>query len=136
MEHALAATLQRWAREPFRLLEANCAFSVLEYVEALTARRADPDPRARFNPAAVVRVKGALEAACSEVMQGLGWTPVENEARGDVGLVELPDGLTACICVAPQVGTSLPSWVARAPRGFVDQPARAAVAWRMPCLPQ
>jgi len=133
VERTLSATLQRWAGEPFRLRHANCAFSVLDYVEAVGGCRAEPDPRAQFNPAAVVRAKGTLEAACRDVMRGLAWSIVDDEARGDVGLVELPDGLTACICVASQVGDSLPTWVARAPRGFVQHPAKAALAWRSPC---
>ena len=45
MEQALSATFRRWAREPFRIQSANCAFSVLDYAEAVTGRRAHPDPR-------------------------------------------------------------------------------------------
>nr|KPM22249.1 hypothetical protein VO57_12415 [Citromicrobium sp. JL2201] len=131
MEQALSATFRRWAREPFHTLKANCAFSVLDYAEAVTGRRADPDPRQLFQ---ALKIDGPMLGACFSVIEGLGWARVDEERRGDVGLVQLADGLTACICAAPQVGQSLPSWVARRPRGFASLPVTAEMVWRAPCL--
>lgn len=133
MEQALSATFRRWAREPFRMQSANCAFSVLDYAEAVSGRRADPDPRQLFQTEPL-KIDGPMLGACVSVIEELGWERVEEERRGDVGLVQLPDGLTACICAAPQVGESLPSWVARRPRGFASLLVTAEMVWRAPCL--
>lgn len=134
IEDALVATLRDWARTPFHPIKANCAVSVLDYAEMVTGRGAEPDPRDRFAAVCALRSTSVLVDLSHAVMAGLGWDIVPDEGRGDVGLVPLPDGLTACICAGPQDGMSSPWWVARRPDGFVSQRVRAQVVWRAPCL--
>lgn len=125
----VAAELRRWATAPFDLARDNCGLSVLAFAERMSGRvlgrgrgiaGARAAARLIADPAAFVAVSSAL-------MRRLGAAETDAPARGDVGLVELPAGLTAAICV------DAGRWAARGDRAVVIQRAEPLVAWRLAC---
>lgn len=127
-EAVLKATLARWASEPFDARRANCALSVLAYVEQLSG----VVPLEHLRDISKFDDDQAFASYCGGVMRGLGWQLAKQADRGDVGLVDFGIGLTACICV---VGWPLGAqrWAARGERGVVIQRADAYLVWRLPC---
>ena len=127
-EQALRATLERWAREPFDARTANCALSVLDYVERVSG----VEPLDHLRDISAFDDDQAFASYCGGVMRKLGWQLVKLADRGDVGLVDFGFGLTACICVE---GWPLGAqrWALRGYRGVVIQHADAYLVWRRPC---
>lgn len=133
-ELALSETILTWASEPFDPALANCAFSVLDYVEAVTGRVASPDPRVlgRTALARLWRDGDALRGQCVAVMAGLGWPEARTAQRGDVALVDRKPGPTAAICLRPASDGSPPLWLERGTRAAMAQPGVPIVIWSMP----
>jgi hypothetical protein len=132
----VAGELRRWALEPFDRRRANCALSVLAYVERATGRRRLWWPR-------LVGVAGAglvwdrpdrLERVARWALGQLGCVPTSEPRRGDVGLVEMGAGQTAAICTDGRGDRAM--WAGRAEQGVVIAPGAAAVAWGVSCRPQ
>jgi len=128
----VAETLRRWAREPFDEVTANCGLSALAYAERATASRPLVRPRAltRREVRRMVARPLAFAAYCASILADLDLPETLEPERGDIGLVELPNGLTAAICL----GDGL--WAARLLRGVVMQPAAFKHAWRVACRTQ
>lgn len=127
---AVAETVARWAMEPFAWGEADCAMSVLRYIEGAIGR--GPILRPYYGTAATAaryaNRRGGFAAICANVMDREGFERIASPDRGDVGLVELPAiGLTACLCVGPGM------WAAKGDRQVVIAPGTATLAWRLPC---
>ena len=122
----VAAELRRWAAEPFDLARDNCGLAVLAYAERATGRTL---PRkgltgTRTAAWAMKQPKNFAGIAIAS-MARLGCAATSEPERGDVGLVDLPGGLTACLCV------DRGRWAARMERGVVIQPAEPRQAWRV-----
>lgn len=128
-ESLLVETLHRWAREPFHRVRANCAVSVLDYVEAVSGRRASPDPRKLryLSRAACWGSSEVFIQYCEGVMASLGCPVIDAPQRGDValvnGLAKIP---TAAICVGDR-------WAVRGRREVIVSPAPVELAWRVTC---
>lgn len=126
---AVAAELRIWAREPFDRRSANCALSVLSYVERATGSARLRWPRllaARAWPKVWER-PDRLEAVALQALEQLGCRETLAPQRGDVGLIEQANGLTAAICVGRG------HWAARSAAGVVIEPDVALIAWRVRC---
>ena len=130
----VAAELRLWASTPFDPAKANCGQSVIAYVERATGRRSR-----------AVRQLGPIRTACiwasrdrfiafgRDALAELGCAETDNPLRGDVGLVELPVGLTAALCLC-DAGAGKHMWAARGNREVVIDAAAPVIAWRVPCL--
>lgn len=127
-EAAIADTLKAWASRPWDWPRTNCGVSVLAYVETVRGRCLAPSPHGlgEVSTGRMLARAGGFEAYCAGAMEQLGCRPTETPARGDVGLVELPSGLTACLCLGP-------SWAARGDGEVVTWTGPAARAWRVEC---
>lgn len=125
---AVSAELRRWAREPFDEVTRNCALSVLSYVEGISGRHLPLGARlfTRRRQRELLRAHGGLRGLSRWALPQLGCVETGVPVRGDVGLVELPGGLTAAICLGDQ-------WAVRGDRAAIIMPATAAIAWRVPC---
>lgn len=110
MAGLLTATLARWASEPFAYGDddgkagsgADCATSVLRYVEQATGRRirVRPRHRSKFTATLLLKLNGGFERYAAAVMAELGCAPTDDPVRGDVALVDFPAiGPTAAICL-------------------------------------
>lgn len=126
---AVTETLRRWAREPFDVLTANCGLSVLDYAERATANAPLVRPRAltRRDVRRLIARPHVFEAYCGAILADLGLTPTLLPGRGDIGLIELANGLTAALCLGDGC------WAARGLRGVVMQPAPFRRAWGVQC---
>lgn len=127
---AVDLTLRRWAREPFRWGETDCALSVFRHIAEAWS---DPrlltewvlrygDERAALR---LVAARGGQVRLMGEEMARIGAKAVDDARRGDVGLIR--DGnsrIVAGLCVGDG------RWAARTVTGFaVVRPAWAR-AWR------
>ena len=137
---AVAATLRRWAAQPFVWGETDCFQSVLTYAEGVTGRVLEERPAydGPFSAARVLLEWGGFEPYCACVMGALGCPTTLNPERGDIGLVNLPVtdergfGLTLCLCTGD-------FWAARGESMVVFSRAEPVAAWRViaggaPCL--
>lgn len=124
----VAAELRRWARSSFVWGKTDCGLSILAYAERVRGQRLSPWPRyaTALGAMRMLRAAGGYPAYFVWAMGKIGCPVTDRPRRGDVGLVELPSGLTACLCL----GTL---WAARASRGIVMVPASPVVACEVSC---
>lgn len=124
----VSAELRRWASEPFDWAEANCGLSILDYVERVTGRvlAGRPVLTDRRSVAALVRGTGGMVPLCASLMARLGMAPTTSPVRGDVGVVQLRTGATACILAGGL-------WAARGADGPVFTAGVADMAWSVAC---
>lgn len=128
-EGILIRHLHRWAREPFSRSSANCALSVLDYIEEVRGQRADPDPRqlGLFSRAALWGSEQVFVDYARGVLEQLGCSQSDQPQRGDVGLLSgIAETLTCGICLGD-------SWAVRGKREAIVLPASFTVAWRVSC---
>tara|TARA_B100000678_G_scaffold284890_1_gene287157 strand:+ start:292 stop:711 length:420 start_codon:yes stop_codon:yes gene_type:complete len=126
---AVTAELRHWAREPFALGTGNCGLSVLGYAERVreaTVRRGR-GLVGRRSAARLMRSPERFVLVAAALMARLGCPETDAPLRGDVGLIDLPAGLTAAICLGDG------DWAARGPRSTVIGPATAEIAWSVRC---
>lgn len=135
LDDPVSRELRQWAVEPFDDAQANCALSVLAYVERSVGMRAEPPAILRSAAARkiVLRHPGLFIRLADWAMHRLGCEPVSFPRRGDVALVRLAaSGLTACICLA-EGGKRSVRWGARGKDGPVLESGRCVRAWRVSC---
>lgn len=125
---AVAAELRRWASEPFVWGRTDCGLSILAYAERIRGQRFSPWPayrNARGAYSMLARAGGYI-AYFVETLGAIGCPETDEPGLGDVGLVELDTGLTACLCLGD-------SWAARGAREIIILPAEAIVACEVRC---
>ena len=139
-QDAVVAELRRWASAPFDLAADNCGLAVLAFAERAMGRslRRGRGLVGARTASRLMRRPDEFLAISAAAMRRLGCAEIEAPTRGDVGLVDLPAGLTACICLGPAAapggaGEGQSMWAARGDRAAVLMPATALMAWRVPC---
>lgn len=127
----VAAELRRWASSSFTWGETDCGLSILAYAERVRGRRLSPWPRyaTALGAARMLRAAGGYPAYFVWAMGRIGCPVTDQPRRGDVGLVELSTGLTACLCLGGL-------WAARGHDGVVMVPGTALVACEVICPQQ
>jgi hypothetical protein len=96
---ALMAVIQRHADQPFRYGASDCWMLVADAIEAITGNRPFADVRYSTKQGAArtltrygfTNVADALAYVLEEI-------PIANAGRGDVGVVDTPDGPAAVVC--------------------------------------
>jgi len=130
---AVALELQRWAREPFDPVTANCGLSILDYAERITGGVVNPSPR-HLNGFAMLALAADPDQFldyASWILAQLGCAITEKPVRGDVGLADLAgSGLTAALCLGDG------QWAARMAHGLAIGPAPARRAWEVRRCPK
>lgn len=131
IEPILADTICAWASTPCDPFP--CGQDVWAFACAVggVPEPALPPHGTRREMAALLRAKGGLCAYAGELMHGLGWEIADRPARGDVGVVNLPDmGLTCAICLS---AGPPPRWMVRGDQSLVAIRTVALITWRAPC---
>lgn len=120
--------LRRWAREPFDIVTDNCGISVLTYVGRVTGRPVPLWLKAfgRLGVARLMDRDAAFIDAAGRALTQMGCDETDAPRHGDVGLVDLPTGLTAAICLGDL-------WAARGVAEAVIGPATHRIAWGVSC---
>ena len=129
-------TVQAWASEPFVWGTSDCALSVLHHAERVCGRRLEPAPSYSGERGArrYALRRGGFQAVFTASVEAIGCTAVAEPARGDIGMIEVPEiGLTAVLCVAPRSGGQPPRWAARGDGLVALLAAEPVIAWRVPC---
>lgn len=117
----LAAYLDEAASARFDPARRNCFFFAADWVAAVTGR--DPAAGAR-DPAMVLSLYRAAErrALAEGAMERAGFVVTTTPKRGDVGLLDCPEGPTAGICLGR-------FWVVRSGIGLSIMSRPVLVAW-------
>lgn len=120
--------LRRWACEPFDIVTDNCGISVMTYVGLATGCPVPLWLKAfgRLGVARLMDRDAAFIDAARRALAQMGCTETDAPRHGDVGLVDLTNGLTAAICLGDL-------WAARGVTEAVIGPATHRIAWRVSC---
>ncbi|GLQ36758.1 hypothetical protein GCM10007908_03780 [Rhizobium albus] len=93
IEEAIAATLDRWGREPFARGSTDCDMLMADYVQMLTGKDPAAAWRGRYHDdegaEEFIRLAGGNLALVEQGMASIGLSPVSEPLRGDVVVVDI-----------------------------------------------
>jgi hypothetical protein len=93
IEKAIAATLERWHREPFAWGSSDCDLSMADYVQMLTGKDPAAAWRDRYQDEAGAKAfigcAGGNVHLVTTGMASIGLMPVSEPLRGDVVVVDI-----------------------------------------------
>lgn len=126
-EEAIQSALRKWMREPFAWGKSDCMLSVADYL--IDAVGVDCGGRFRGRYSTMVgcaRVSGFHRDPVRPFADCVAEIPLpetHKPCRGDVGVVQMPDGPVGGICLGRK-------WVVRDERGLViASPNKILKAW-------
>jgi hypothetical protein len=134
IEAAIAAVLQRWLAEPFRMPDRNCAIDLLDYAEQLTGRRFTRRP-SRAEVMRIARDPYGVAEIAADALEQLGCKPIADDvARGDLAIIASADHRpTASLCLKAGDDHGAPMMAARGGEGIEIVRVEPEFAWRVPC---
>lgn len=126
-------TVRDWAATPFVWGTSDCATSVLRYAEAASGRSVAVPPTHKGPKTArlLLALNGGFARYAAALLGELGLTQTDTPARGDVGLIDIPEqGLTMCLCLGN-------GWIAKGDREVLFiKDLKPAIAWKVPACPK
>jgi hypothetical protein len=98
----LIAAVERHRVLPLVYGKSDCWTMAADVIEALTGERPYPDVMYRSKAGAAKALAQRGFASVADALAArLPETPVAMAGRGDIGIVDTPDGLAAAVCVGP-----------------------------------
>jgi len=120
IEEAIAATLERWHREPFAWGSSDCDLSMADYVQMLTGKDPAAAWRNQYRDEAGARAfigcAGGNVHLVTRGMSSIGLLPVSEPLRGDVVVVDLGSAQITGLFLAPYVALRMERGVLRTKR--------------------
>ncbi len=126
----LDAFLEDAAAKPFRDGERDCALQTADWVRVVTGIETAAHLRGRYSTALgrerLLRRLGGLKAVMTDCAARAGLRSTANPVRGDVGLIDLPGGMTVSgICLGER-------WSVASSQGQFVSRAVVRKAWSVP----